>query len=180
MIDTPRDDEWCIVAEAARRLRVTPAAIRHRIKRRTLEVRPNGNVGHLVRVPRPAPGTDVDTLSSTMPEMVSVSDTLIAELRDRIAELQARLASVDAERASLRQEMASEVHRHGTCTLTVGHVSRPRSDASMAPARSAAGRSSPRSSPCHSLSDWCNRPAHEAATVQVAPSSCREAKVSAS
>ena len=108
MIDTPRDDEWCIVAEAARRLRVTPAAIRHRIKRRTLEVRPNGNVGHLVRVPRPVPGTDVDTLPSTMPETVSVSDTLIAELRDRIAELQARLASVDAERASLRQEMSQE------------------------------------------------------------------------
>ena len=74
MIDTPRDDEWCIVAEAARRLRVTPAAIRHRIKRRTLEVRPNGNVGHLVRVPRPVPGTDVETLPSTMPETVSVSD----------------------------------------------------------------------------------------------------------
>ena len=105
MIDTPRDDEWCIVAEAARRLRVTPAAIRHRIKRRTLEVRPNGNVGHLVRVPRPVPGTDVETLPSTMPETVSVSDLNRKTARpDR--ELQARLASVDAERASLRQEMA--------------------------------------------------------------------------
>src|SRR5215213_7361789 len=68
----------------------------------------HSHIGHLVRVPRPAPGTDVDTLSSTIPETVSVSDTLIAELRDRIAELQARLTSVDAERASLRQEMAQE------------------------------------------------------------------------
>jgi uncharacterized protein involved in exopolysaccharide biosynthesis len=43
-----------------------------------------------------------------MPETVSVSDALIAELRSGLAELQARLASVDAERASLRQEMAQE------------------------------------------------------------------------
>jgi hypothetical protein len=96
------DDEWCGTQEAARRLGVTPAAVRNRIKRRTIEVRPDGNIGRQVRVPR--------TVSSTLPSTDPVPDpehlpgpvaALIAELRDRIAELQ-------AERTSLRQEMAQE------------------------------------------------------------------------
>src|SRR3954469_25315466 len=49
------DDGWCSVNEAARRLSVTPTAIRNRIKRRTLETKPNGNHGRLVWVPRPVP-----------------------------------------------------------------------------------------------------------------------------
>jgi hypothetical protein len=47
-------EEWCSINEAARRLGVTPTAIRNRIKRGTLEHRPNGNVGKLVRVPSTA------------------------------------------------------------------------------------------------------------------------------
>ena len=49
------DDEWLTVNGAARRLGVTATAIRNRIKRGTLETRPNGNFGRLVRVPVPSP-----------------------------------------------------------------------------------------------------------------------------
>jgi len=95
-------DEWCGTQEAARRLGVTPAAVRNRIKRRTIEVKPNGNIGRLVRVPRPVPGTKPAPVPSTDPEPMprAVAD-LIAELRDRIGELQ-------AERAAMRQEIAQE------------------------------------------------------------------------
>jgi hypothetical protein len=92
------DDEWCGTQEAARRLGVTPAAVRNRIKRRTIEVRPDGNIGRQVRVPRTVPSTDPVPDPEPVPGPVAA---LIAELRDRIAELQ-------AERASLRQEMAQE------------------------------------------------------------------------
>src|SRR4051794_24716690 len=96
------DDEWCGTQEAARRLGITPAAVRNGIKRRTIEVKPNGNIGRLVRVPRTVPSTDPAPLPGTDPApMPSPVENLIAELRDRIAELQ-------AERASLHQEMAQE------------------------------------------------------------------------
>ena len=100
------DDEWCGTQEAARRLGVTPAAVRNRIKRRTIEVRPDGNIGRQVRVPRTLPSTVPSTIPSTdpVPDPEPVPGpvaALIAELRDRIAELQ-------AERTSLRQEMAQE------------------------------------------------------------------------
>jgi hypothetical protein len=103
-------DEWCGTQEAARRLGVTPAAIRNRIKRRTIEVKPNGNIGRLVRVPRPVPGTGSAPVPSADPEPIPSTDAepvpgavalLLTELRDRITELQ-------GERAAMRQEMAQE------------------------------------------------------------------------
>src|SRR3982750_2758426 len=97
-----QDDEWCGTQEAARRLGVTPAAVRNRIKRRTIDTKPNGNIGRLVRVPCTVPSTNPAPLPSTDPAPVpGPGADLIAELRDRIAELQ-------AERTSLRQEMAQE------------------------------------------------------------------------
>ena len=45
------DGEWLSINAAARRLGVTATAIRNRIKRGTLQARPNGNFGKLVRVP---------------------------------------------------------------------------------------------------------------------------------
>jgi hypothetical protein len=48
----PLDEDLCSINEAARRLGITPTAIRNRIKRGTLPTRPNGNFGKLVKVPR--------------------------------------------------------------------------------------------------------------------------------
>jgi len=65
-------EEWCSINEAARRLGITPTAIRNRIKRGTLEHRPNGNVGKLVRVlltvPLTAPEPVPPTVTPTVPE----------------------------------------------------------------------------------------------------------------
>src|SRR3712207_4707923 len=93
-----QDDAWCSINEAARRLGVTPTAIRNRIKRRTLKVRPNGNFGRLVYVPRPVPVTVPEPVTLTPSEPVTdtvsepvsltVPDTvgvLVTELRDRVA-----------------------------------------------------------------------------------------------
>ncbi|MBQ0819142.1 hypothetical protein KBI52_02640 [Microvirga sp. HBU67558] len=108
--DTSLDDDWCSISEAARRLSVTPTAIRNRIKRGTLEVRPNGNFGRLVRVPRTVPDTVPDTVPLTVPEPVldQITDVLVRELRERVADLQARAAAADAERTATQQEAARE------------------------------------------------------------------------
>lgn len=59
--------EWCSINEAARRLSVTPTAIRNRIKRGTLEHQPNGNIGKLVRVPLPIRPAVTESASSAVP-----------------------------------------------------------------------------------------------------------------
>jgi polyhydroxyalkanoate synthesis regulator phasin len=103
------DEPWCSVAEAARRLTVTPTAIRNRIKRGTLRTKPNGNLGHLVFVPRPEPVslTVDETGADTVPGTVPI-DTLVAELRGRLTELQARIASAEVERVAVQRELAQE------------------------------------------------------------------------
>lgn len=117
-------DDWCTVAEAARRLGVTPTAIRGRIARRTLRTRPNGNhQGHLVLVPRPpaaaqhgagkGEGHGVETPdengSATVPDALDhVMDVLVAELRGRLTELQARATAAEAERSAIAQQAAVE------------------------------------------------------------------------
>ena len=73
------EDDWCSVSEAARRLGVTSTAIRNRIKRGTLEHRPNGNVGKLVRVPRTAPEPVSLTVTPTVPEPLGGTITPGAE-----------------------------------------------------------------------------------------------------
>ena len=108
------DEEWCSINEAARRLGVTPTAIRNRIKRRTLETRAKGNFGREVRVPRPVPGTVPDpvpdtvlpTVTEPVPDTVTVM--LITELRDRIGDLQARLRVADEDRIELQRAIAQE------------------------------------------------------------------------
>src|SRR4051812_14271370 len=89
----------CSTNEAARRLSVTPTAIRNRIKRGTLKTKPNGNHGRLVRVPLPViptvtlpvsltgsdtvPGTVTRTVSDTVP--LTLPDPLVPELRAQIS-----------------------------------------------------------------------------------------------
>ncbi|GEL44802.1 hypothetical protein MEX01_53930 [Methylorubrum extorquens] len=112
----PLDEDWCSVAEAARRLNVTPTAIRNRIKRGTLRAKPNGNIGHLVLVPRPEPVplTPADAVTGTVPVTGSgdaldrVTDALVAELRGRLSELQARITAAEAERIAIQREVAQE------------------------------------------------------------------------
>lgn len=95
---------------------MTPTAIRNRIRRGTLETRPNGNIGHLVRVPRPSPVTPTvsDTVTGTVPGSVPpvvfdhVMDALVAELRGRLSELQERITSAEAGRSAAQQEAAQE------------------------------------------------------------------------
>lgn len=110
---TSLDDDWCSINEAARRLGVTPTAIRNRLNRGTLEVRPNGNFGRLVYVPKPVPLTVTPTVPDTVTEPESdalerITDVLVAELRDRISELQARATAAEAERVATQQEAAQE------------------------------------------------------------------------
>jgi hypothetical protein len=94
------DDQWCSINEAARRLGVTATAIRNRIKRGTLETRPNGNLGKLVRVPLPLP----EPVTSTVSEPVHL--TVIETLNRHIERLEAQL--VDALRhAADRDEVAA-------------------------------------------------------------------------
>ncbi|MEN3231996.1 hypothetical protein PUR21_31060 [Methylorubrum rhodesianum] len=102
------DDDWCSVAEAARRLGVTPTAVRNRIKRGTLDTKPNGNVGNLVHVPRPPPLTGSDTVALTVPGTVPETDALVQELRGWLAELQGRMAAADMERGTILREAAQE------------------------------------------------------------------------
>ena len=71
------DGEWLSINAAARRLGVTATAIRNRIKRGTLEARPNGNFGKLVRVPLTVP----ETVIPTPEQPVRVTVTLTPEAR---------------------------------------------------------------------------------------------------
>src|SRR3954449_4027213 len=105
--DTSLDDEWCTVNEAARRLGVTATAIRNRVKRGTLETRPNGNFGRLVRVPltvtlipeEPVPGTVPLTVAEpvtlTVEERVPLTVTLTV-LTDHVETLKGMLAKAEA------------------------------------------------------------------------------------
>jgi len=105
------DDTWCSINEAARRLGVTPTAIRNRVKRGTLPTRPNGNFGKLVKVaPRtvtPTPGEPVTgTVTGTDAEPVPLTVILAA-----LETLKAALAKADAaaERGRLAEVEAAAV-----------------------------------------------------------------------
>jgi hypothetical protein len=112
-----RDDDWCSINEAARRLGVTPTAIRNRIKRGTLPTRPNGNFGKLVKVPRPVPLTPEGTVILTAAEPVRgtveerVALTALTVLAAHVEALQAALAKAEAaaERGRIAEVEAAAV-----------------------------------------------------------------------
>lgn len=96
------NSEWCSVAEAARRLGVTPTAIRNRIKRRTLETKPNGNHGHLVRVPPTVSKPVFLTVSEPAPE--PLPSPVETELRAQLVDLRAKFAAAQADLVELARE----------------------------------------------------------------------------
>ena len=102
---TVPETDWCTVAEAARRLGVTPTAIRNRIKRRTLEAKRNGNMGWLVLVPKPLPSpvtlTVPEPTPTPLPEPVTHRDERLIEAQEaHIQDLRQSLAEArqDAQR----------------------------------------------------------------------------------
>src|SRR3954468_4571879 len=112
--DGPGD--WVTIADAARRLGVTPKAIRNRLERSTLEWRPAGNRGREVLIrpemepgdgPGDPSGDDQENGLGTGPEMVSLM-VQVARLEERQAatEAQAR-AEVEALRGQLEVEIAA-------------------------------------------------------------------------
>src|SRR4051794_3075543 len=109
---TSLDDEWCTVNEAARRLGVTATAIRNRairnrVKRGTLETRPNGNFGRLVRVPRTVTLTPEEPVPGTLPLTVEERGILTATLTflaDHVETLKGMLAKAEVAGERLGRE----------------------------------------------------------------------------
>ncbi len=116
-MDDGDDKDWCSINEAARRLKVTPTAIRNRIKRGTLKTKPNGNHGRLVHVPLPVPVTVTlsvpltgsDTVTPTVPDTVTltVPDPLVPELRAQIGTLEMRLRAIQDELLVMAQKVGA-------------------------------------------------------------------------
>src|SRR3954447_13539468 len=91
--------EWVPVAEAARRIGITPKAVRERIRHGTLEWKPHGNAGRLVLVTesaREAPG-----------EPTNDAGEEVAELRDALADERVARARVEGELGAERRHSAS-------------------------------------------------------------------------
>jgi hypothetical protein len=120
-MDHDDDKDWCSINEAARRLKVTPTAIRNRIKRGTLKTKPNGNYGRLVRVPLPViptvtlpvsltgsdtvSGTITPTVSDTVP--LTIPDPLVPELRSQISLLEMRVKTTQDELLTMAQKVGA-------------------------------------------------------------------------
>jgi hypothetical protein len=110
------DDEWCSINEAARRLSVTPTAIRNRLKRGTLEHRPNGNQGKLVQVPRtvsltvpepipePVPSTIPDTYRGEIKVLRELADERLGRLERAETQADRLTGELDRLRAELDEE----------------------------------------------------------------------------
>lgn len=105
------DGAWVTVAEAARRLRVTPRAIRGRLDRGTIPWKPEGNDGRLVWVPsRDVPVPHPGTSPSPIPGTASLHprDSILLEPAPApaadgalVAELRARLQALEVEREAM-------------------------------------------------------------------------------
>ena len=109
---TPPEDSpgaWLTVAEAARRLGVTPKAIRNRIKHHSLLSRPRGNAGREVFVPDDMePGDDEGDSPGTLALHVQVArlEERLAAGERREGELVAALAKVEARADRLEAALA--------------------------------------------------------------------------
>ena len=91
--------EWLSINAAARKLGVTATAVRNRLKRGTLQWKPNGNFGKLVFVPlamqKPVPLTPEETVPLTV---------TLTILQDHIETLKTALSNAEGELKLLRPE----------------------------------------------------------------------------
>jgi hypothetical protein len=110
---------WLTVAEAARRLGVTPKAIRNRIKHSSLESRPRGNAGREVFVPddmeqgddeEDSPGTlALHVQVARLEERLAASERREGELSSAVAKSEARADRLEAALAEARRPWLARV-----------------------------------------------------------------------
>ena len=93
--EAPDDGVWVTVAEAARRLGITPRAIRSRIKHHSLLSRPRGNQGQEVFL------TDDMEAGEDPPGEALATVALMVQ----VARLEERLAAAEAVAAGLRIDL---------------------------------------------------------------------------
>jgi hypothetical protein len=96
------DGEWLTIPAAARRLGVSPRAIRGRITRGTIEWKPAGNAGKLVLVQ----ASDVSADASADGPADEVE-----QLREELMAARERAVKAEAENAVLREVLAREQAR---------------------------------------------------------------------
>jgi hypothetical protein len=90
--------EWVTIAEAARRIGITPKAVRERVRHGTLAWKPHGNVGRLVLVTEPPREPSASPGEPPRPHGESGDEgaaELVADLREALAE--ERVARARAE-----------------------------------------------------------------------------------
>lgn len=128
--DGPGDGpgSWVSVAEAARRLGVTPRAVRLRIERRIIRWRPVGNQGKEVWLgPGDVPETS-DGESSGVPPAEALLREL-AEVRERVGRLAGELAEARASReretAALREALEESRGRARAAETMLAEALRP-------------------------------------------------------
>jgi hypothetical protein len=97
--DTSADGEWLTIPAAARRLGVSPRAIRGRITRSTIEWKPAGNVGKLVLVR--SGETSADASADAFEDEAD-------QLREELMEARERAARAEGELAGVRQALERE------------------------------------------------------------------------
>lgn len=122
--EAPVDGEWVTVAEAARRLGITPRAIRSRIKHHSLLSRPRGNQGQEVLV------TDDMETGEDPPGEAPATVALMVQ----VARLEERLAGAEASAAGLRADLERRERDQAAVTADL-RAQRDRLTAELAEAR---------------------------------------------
>ena len=120
----PDGSEWVTVAEAARRLGITPRAIRSRIKHHSLLSRPRGNQGQEVLV------TDDMEAGEDPPGEALATVALMVQ----VTRLEERLAAAEAVAAGLRADVERR-ERDSAMVATDLRAERDRLAAELAEAR---------------------------------------------
>ena len=111
--------EWVSVAEAARRLRISPRAVRDRVKHRSLTARPRGNAGREVFLPGTA--SSRETTGETAAILPGASGEEAprppreTSAADAVAELRHALGRAEGE-------LAAELRRSADLAATVEHL----------------------------------------------------------